>query len=63
MELSQLKLALHQIEVAIDEASLLNLKTYAEKVFQTNQLFNLTAYPTLEMIYEKGIYDSLCFPL
>ena len=63
MELSQLKLALHQIDVAIDDASLLNLKTYAEKVFQTNQLFNLTAYPTLEMIYEKGIYDSLCFPV
>ncbi|MEY3431855.1 MAG: hypothetical protein RIS53_753 [Bacillota bacterium] len=63
MELSQLKLALQQIEVAIDDASVFSLKNYADHVFQTNQQFNLTAYPTLEMIYEKGIYDSLCFPL
>ncbi len=63
MELSQLKLALQQIEVPMDEASLLRLKSYADQVFQTNLQFNLTAYSSLEMIYEKGIYDSLCFPL
>lgn len=63
MEISQLKLALQHINVSIDDAQLLSLKKYAEYVFQTNQLFNLTAYSNIEMIYEKGIYDSLCFPL
>lgn len=63
MEPSQLKLALQHIQVTVDDTSLLSLKTFAEQVFQTNQLFNLTAYSSLEMMYEKGIYDSLCFPL
>lgn len=63
MERSQLKLALNQLGVELDDAAIFNLKSYAELVFKTNQLFNLTAYPSIEMIYEKGIYDSLCFPL
>jgi 16S rRNA (guanine527-N7)-methyltransferase len=63
LELSQLKLALQQINLAIDDAQFLRLKNFADQVFHTNQRFNLTAYSNLETIYEKGIYDSLCFPL
>lgn len=63
MEIAQLKLALSQIPLAVSASQLSQLDAYAQRVYQTNQRFNLTAHDSLSLIYEKGIYDSLCFPL
>jgi len=63
MEIAQLKLALNQLGIAFDDDQLKKLDQFAALVHRTNQSFNLTAHQTIEMIREKGIYDSLCFPL
>lgn len=61
MEIAQLKLALQQLQIHLTDQDLKQLDKFATMVQTTNQLFNLTAHSTLEMIREKGIYDSLCF--
>ena len=63
MEIAQLKLALRQLEVNVDDDQMKKLDQFAALVHRTNQSFNLTAHQTMEMIREKGIYDSLCFPV
>ena len=63
MEIAQLKLALRQLEVNVDDDQMKKLDQFAAMVHRTNQSFNLTAHQTMEMIREKGIYDSLCFPV
>lgn len=63
MEIAQLKLALGQLGIAFDDDQLKKLDQFAGMVHRTNQSFNLTAHQTIEVIREKGIYDSLCFPL
>ena len=63
MEIAQFKLALNQLGIAFDDDQLKKLDQFAALVHRTNQSFNLTAHQTIEMIREKGIYDSLCFPL
>jgi 16S rRNA (guanine527-N7)-methyltransferase len=63
MEIAQLKLALSQLGIAFNDDQLKTLDQFAAMVNRTNQSFNLTAHETIEMIREKGIYDSLCFPL
>lgn len=63
MEIAQLKLALTQLGLAVDDTQLAQLDQFALMVQQTNQSFNLTAHQTIEVIREKGIYDSLCFPV
>jgi len=62
MEIAQLKLALQQIQIHLSEEDIKQLDRFATLVHTTNQLFNLTAHSSLDMIREKGIYDSLCFP-
>jgi 16S rRNA (guanine527-N7)-methyltransferase len=63
MEIAQLKLALHQLGVPFIDDQIKKLDQFAALVHRTNQSFNLTAHQTIEMIREKGIYDSLCFPV
>lgn len=62
MEIVQLKLALSQLGIHASDIQLRQVESFADLVFHTNQRFNLTAYKTREIIREKGIYDSLCFP-
>jgi 16S rRNA (guanine527-N7)-methyltransferase len=63
MEIAQLKLALTQLGVPLHDDQIKKLDQFATLVHRTNQSFNLTAHQTIEMIREKGIYDSLCFPI
>jgi 16S rRNA (guanine527-N7)-methyltransferase len=61
MEIAQFKLALSQLGLPLDDAQLSLLGQYANMVHQTNRTLNLTAHDSLELIYEKGLYDSLAF--
>ena len=63
MEIAQLKLALNQLGLPLQDDQMKKLDQFATTVQRTNQSFNLTAHQTIEMIREKGIYDSLCFPV
>ena len=63
MEIAQLKLALNQLDLPLQDDQIKKLDQFATLVHRTNQSFNLTAHQTIEMIREKGIYDSLCFPV
>jgi 16S rRNA (guanine527-N7)-methyltransferase len=63
MEIAQLKLALNQLGLPLQDDQMKKLDQFATMVQRTNQSFNLTAHQTIEMIREKGIYDSLCFPV
>jgi 16S rRNA (guanine527-N7)-methyltransferase len=63
MEIAQLKLALTQLGVPLHDDQIKKLDQFATLVHRTNQSFNLTAHQSIEMIREKGIYDSLCFPI
>jgi 16S rRNA (guanine527-N7)-methyltransferase len=63
MEIAQFKLALSQLGLAVNAQQMAQLEQYARLVEQRNRQFNLTAHDTLELIYEKGIYDSLAFLL
>jgi 16S rRNA (guanine527-N7)-methyltransferase len=62
MEIAQLKLALSQLGIVVNDDQINKLDQFAALVNRTNQSFNLTAHQTIDMIREKGIYDSLCFP-
>lgn len=39
------------------------LETFVQLVLHANQVTNLTAHRTIEQLFEKGIFDSLMFPL
>jgi 16S rRNA (guanine527-N7)-methyltransferase len=62
LEINQLKLALQQRNLHPTDGQISKFEQFAQLVYQASQLFNLTAHHDVGMIFEKGIYDSLCFP-
>jgi 16S rRNA (guanine527-N7)-methyltransferase len=63
MEIAQFKLALSQLGLNLEPEALTKLSQYVNIVQETNRVLNLTAHDSLELLYEKGLYDSLCFLL
>ena len=62
MEAAQLKLALQQKHILVDEQAFLRLIQFTKLVLKQNQVMNLTAHRDEGTLLEKGIFDSLLFP-
>jgi 16S rRNA (guanine527-N7)-methyltransferase len=62
MEPAQLKLALQQKHIIVDDLAFSSLIDFTQLVLKQNQVMNLTAHRDQATLLEKGILDSLLFP-